>query len=209
MSHYSDIDNPPDRSRKRKLYARHFDTEDGRILDIGCSTGNFLQHHPDRCFGVDLDREALLIARERGLRCVRSDITAGLPFQSDAFQAVNCDSVLEHVHAPLALMREIRRVLAPGGLVVAITPDIYRVGRRFWRDYTHVHPFCRESLKRLAYDAGLESISVHSYALNYLKGLARPSREGIGKHPFLWAIEDAMGAAIATNLILRARKPST
>ena len=45
-----------------------------------------------------------------------------LPFPSGLFQRVECDAVLEHVRNPDQVMREIRRVLAPGGYVHLVTP---------------------------------------------------------------------------------------
>jgi len=45
-----------------------------------------------------------------------------LPFSSSTFQRVECDAVLEHVRNPCKVMREIRRVLAPGGYVHLVTP---------------------------------------------------------------------------------------
>jgi SAM-dependent methyltransferase len=205
MSYYSDRDNLPEPTRKRKLYHRHFSVVDGPTLDLGCSTGNFIQHAPDRIVGLDIDRDALRVARSRGFRCALGDAVRGLPFDDGTFRAVNCDSVLEHVHEPLGLLRELRRVLTPGGKLIVITPNIYRVRHRFWRDYTHVRPFCAESLERVAYDAGFSGIEVRRYALQYLKPLARlsPGWER-GHQPFWWLLEDAIGMAVATNLMLEA-----
>ena len=45
-----------------------------------------------------------------------------LPFPSDIFQRVECDAVLEHVRNPDRVMREMRRVLAPGGYLHLVTP---------------------------------------------------------------------------------------
>jgi SAM-dependent methyltransferase len=53
------------------------------------------------------------------------DVTADaeqLPFPDGIFQRVECDAVLEHVRDPGNVMREIRRVLAPGGYVHLVTP---------------------------------------------------------------------------------------
>ncbi len=207
MSYYSDADNLPSPTRKRKLYYRHFSRLDGRILDIGCSTGNFMQHSPERIIGIDVDADALEVARSRALVCARADINKGLPFAGESFQAVCCDSVVEHITDPLFLIREIRRVLIPGGRAVVITPNIYKVKHKFWRDYTHAHPFCAESIKRLAYDAGFRTMSTHTYSLNYLKGIARlsPSWKA-GYQPIWWFLEDAMGFVIADDIVLLATK---
>lgn len=207
MSYYADHDNLPDPTRKRKLYHRHFSRLEGSILDLGCSTGNFIQHDPERIVGLDIDPDGLKVARARGFHCLHGDATDGIPFPANCFRAVNCDSVLEHVDEPLRLLREIRRVLAPGGTLVVITPNIYRVRHRFWRDYTHVHPFCTESLRRIAYDAGFRDVSIRGYALQYLKPLARLSpgwRKG--RQPVFWWLEDLIARLVGTNLLLRARK---
>jgi SAM-dependent methyltransferase len=45
-----------------------------------------------------------------------------LPFDDDVFQRVECDAVLEHVEHPERVMREIERVLAPGGFAHIVTP---------------------------------------------------------------------------------------
>lgn len=207
MSYYSDLDNRPDPARKRKLFYRYFSAIDGRVLDIGCSTGNFIQHAPSRIVGIDLDDDGLAVARSRGFRCTRADLGDGLPFAAGSFDAVNCDSIVEHLGAPLAFLREVHRVLAPGGTVIVITPNIYRVRHRFWRDYTHVHPFCAESLERLAYDAGFRNMTVRTYSLNYLKLLSRrsPGWKG-GRQPVWWVLEDLIGNLAAGNLVMHARK---
>ena len=45
-----------------------------------------------------------------------------IPFRSDAFTRIECDAVLEHVRNPEMVMREMERVLAPGGFVHVVTP---------------------------------------------------------------------------------------
>jgi SAM-dependent methyltransferase len=59
-----------------------------------------------------------------------------LPFPSDLFQRVECDAVLEHVRHPDKVMREITRVLAPGGFAHIVVPfchPFHEYPRDFWR----------------------------------------------------------------------------
>jgi hypothetical protein len=61
--------------------------------------------------------------------------------------------LLEHLAAPVGLVREARRVLRPGGLIFACSPDAQRW---VWDDYTHRRPFTRKSLRLLFADHGFE-----------------------------------------------------
>src|SRR6266540_4584607 len=69
-----------------------------------------------------------------------------LPFTADAFQRVECDAVLEHVHNPERVMSEIRRVLAPGGYLHLVTPFCHPF-HEYPKDYRR---FTIDGLKELA-----------------------------------------------------------
>ncbi len=62
-----------------------------------------------------------------------------LPFPSGLFQRVECDAVLEHVRSPDAVMREIERVLAPGGFAHIVTPFCHPF-HRYPEDYRRFTP---------------------------------------------------------------------
>jgi SAM-dependent methyltransferase len=74
-----------------------------------------------------------------------------LPFDEGSFDGVVLKDVLEHVAEPVALVREVRRVLRPGGRVFASSPDAQRW---VWDDYTHRRPFTRKSFRKLFEDQG-------------------------------------------------------
>ena len=203
---------PLEPRRKWKHFHRYFHRVEGRILDIGSSHGNFAQHRPQKVVGIDFDRAALRLAHRRGLPGVCGDLDGGLPFRSHTFAAINCDSVVEHVAAPRHLLEELHRVLAPGGFVVLVTPDLKRVKLNFWRDYTHRTPFLRESLRQLLLDTGFRDLQLGRHAFHYLKFLE--GRNPAGWHPtsarrrLLGAAEDLIAAVHSTNLLAVGHKPA-
>jgi SAM-dependent methyltransferase len=95
-----------------------------RVLDAGCGTGRNVADYAalGPATGADPSREAVEFCRERGLeRVVQAGVEA-LPFDDASFDLVLATDVLEHVDDDAAALRELRRVAAPGGALVATVP---------------------------------------------------------------------------------------
>ena len=103
----------------------------GRVLDLGCGTGNLLPRlaawgaRVDACAGADLSPEMLAAARARtddasipaGLAACDA---AALPFRDAAFDTVISASVLHYWQRPDEALREARRVMRPGGRLLLL-----------------------------------------------------------------------------------------
>ena len=106
---------------------------DGPILDVGCGTGDFLPHALDRSrnvIGVEVAESMARTCRERfhqeiregRLQILEADIEAlCLPDRSIA--GIICVGVIEYLLNPGASLREMARVLAPGGWAVITVPN--------------------------------------------------------------------------------------
>ena len=105
---------------------RGYVTHDSRVLDLGCGRGGVAEViWPDvrLAAGIDPDLASLRQHRAAGMPVVRG-LAERLPFEADAFDLVVCVWVLEHLVDPLGAFIEIRRVLAPGGHFVFLTPNL-------------------------------------------------------------------------------------
>jgi SAM-dependent methyltransferase len=111
----------------------------GRVLDIGCGTGFFILNlwqdgFVERAAGCDLSPGMLAACEDsaRALGCpieLRTGDAEGLPYKDGTFDLVVGHAVLHHVPDPAAALREVHRVLAPGGaLLIAGEPS--RIGDR-------------------------------------------------------------------------------
>jgi SAM-dependent methyltransferase len=154
---------------------RHFPPE-ARLLDVGCG-GAWLGDHFGDYTGIDVSPQAVEAARARGRQVLLVDGDKPLPFDEGNFDGVVLKDVLEHVVDPVALVRETRRVLRPGGRVFASSPDAQRW---VWDDYTHRRPFTRKSFRLLFEDQGLtvERLGYESVmpGTGILSGLTRRKR---------------------------------
>lgn len=88
-----------------------------RVLDLGCGSGvysSFLCQTSNDYIGIDLSNEAVDLARKRGLEAVVG-LAEELPFREGEMDYVFTTEVIEHVESPLDMLKEINRVLKPGG----------------------------------------------------------------------------------------------
>jgi SAM-dependent methyltransferase len=93
---------------------------EGRVLDLGCGVGHsFHLLAPRQTVGVDLAAEALA-GQDR--ETLVADMRA-LPLPAASFESVLSVQSLEHVPDPERVVAEVRRVLAPGGTAVFVTPN--------------------------------------------------------------------------------------
>lgn len=127
------------------------------VLDIGCNTGYgtaIVARDSRATTGVDVSAKSVSAARELNaapnLRYLAID-GLQLPFQDDAFDLAVSFQVVEHVFTPEAYLREIRRVLKPGGLAILTTPNatirLYP-GMKPWNKF-HVREYAAAELRTL------------------------------------------------------------
>lgn len=95
-----------------------------RLLDFGCGwEAKLLKDvEPYISRGVGIDRKAPAVASDK-LTTLRVDLEAPLPFESDAFDVITMLAVLEHLHDPLRVLVEVRRVLSPRGTLILTVPS--------------------------------------------------------------------------------------
>lgn len=98
---------------------------DDKVLDIGCGTGMVLEtlNRQANGYGLDYSSHSLFFLKKRGLRnIICSDLTDPIPFKNDSFNAVVCLDLLEHIDDDLSLIKEIKRIVMPGGHILITVP---------------------------------------------------------------------------------------
>lgn len=96
---------------------------DGLVLDVGCGTGgDLVAIGVDRAFGLDPSVTMCRRAAACGGVVCRGDALA-LPFADSSVAAGRADRVLQHLNDPKSALRELVRVVRPGGSIVLADPD--------------------------------------------------------------------------------------
>jgi len=136
-----------------------------RILDVGCGTGaNLLMlSEYGEAEGVDISEDALAFCRERGLDKVRLGAGEHLPYDDGTFDLVTAFDVVEHMDDDLAGLREMRRVLRPGGRVLLFVPTFMFLWGLQDDVSNHRRRYRLPQLRRVLEQAGFE-IERMSYA---------------------------------------------
>lgn len=177
------------------------------ILDAGCGTGGLVvrlrQRHPDWSFSA-IDRSSIgcELARSRtGLDVKEGDLEA-LPWGGESFDAVVCADVLSHVESPQKSLKELFRVLRPGGLLVVNVPAY----PWFWSHYDELQQrrcrFVRAELRATLVSSGFRGVQVtHWNSLPFpfiwlKRKLMRPDDHLSELRMHSWPVEALMNAAM-------------
>jgi 2-polyprenyl-3-methyl-5-hydroxy-6-metoxy-1,4-benzoquinol methylase len=105
----------------------------GWLLDLGCYDGQLIASVVDNqgaIVGLDVSHHALRTAAARGVKPVRAQAEAGLPFRSESYATVVAAEVIEHVFDTQRFVDEIARVLEPGGWLAITTPNLVALSGR-------------------------------------------------------------------------------
>ena len=152
----------------------------GRILDLGCSGGLFAAHA--RAAGHEVtgvDCLEIPGVRERTDHFVQASLEEGIPAEAgDGFDIIVAADVIEHLSRPGAVLRDMRRVLRPGGQVLLSVPNfahwyprirvaagLFGYDRRGILDETHLRFFTRATLRRLVRASGFDILEEHATGL--------------------------------------------
>lgn len=117
-----------DPATNRRIRARVAEMPGHRALDVGCGptpvAAMSLRDTGFRATGIDVSAEIVGIARDttEGVELVVGDGEA-LPFADASFDVLTCDDTLEHAFDQQAMVREMARVLRPGGRLLLVTPN--------------------------------------------------------------------------------------
>lgn len=159
---------------RRFKHIQRYLPQPGKLLEVGSSTGYFLDHMRAQGWtvtGVEISAFAAAYSREKfALDVITGTLeTADLP--SNHFDLVTMWDVFEHVIDPQSTLAEIRRVLKPGGFFIASVPNPSCIEARLFGDYwvgwdrpRHLNLFTAKVFENYLHDAGMELEAIKSFS---------------------------------------------
>lgn len=202
-------------SRKSSLIRHH--ARDGKILDIGCGTGEFLAYQMSRGFHA-IGVEPGLDARELAIANYSLQVFPSLeqvPTQ-EQFRVVTMWHALEHIPDPRSLFKTLYALLEPNGLLLVAVPDRdswdcthYGAHWAAWDVPRHLSHFRRKDIHRLLDEHGFQLIQTRRMHLDafYISLLSERYKGAKGLLGFVKAM--ALGAWSDLNSLLANRPTSS
>jgi len=131
-----------------------------RILDAGCGSGRnmveFARH--GTVTGIELSHTSVRLAREREAGEVVEGSVLDMPFDADAFELAASLDVIEHLQDDLQALRELRRVVAPGGTLLVTVPAYQWLWSGHDEINHHFRRYTRRSLQQVGEQAGWRQV---------------------------------------------------
>lgn len=146
----------------------------GKLLDIGCATGDFLEVARDFGYsveGLELSRWSSEIVKSKGIKIHKQLLMSLSRRFPSKYDIITMWGVIEHFQSPLKEMLYINRLLKPGGILVVWTGDVNGImsrilGRRWWYwQGQHIQYFTNLSLNHLGLLTGFEHITTLCYPI--------------------------------------------
>jgi SAM-dependent methyltransferase len=200
--------------------------QSGALLDLGCSSGSFLEFlkaEPWKLYGIEMYADCAKRAEAKtGAQVFVGDILEA-PFRRESFDVITCFDVLEHLYQPRRVMTRVGEWLKPGGIFYVSVPNIDSAAARVFGSYwhglelpRHLFHYSPVSLRYLANSVGLQEVSLVTgrYALvgvsiryfcddfSRVLGISRTPMAYLGTPSFPWRVARKLVRLTVLRLLL-------
>jgi len=217
--------------KKFRKILEHVDKDAPKVLEIGCADGllgrMLIEERGADVHGIDINGTAVKVAITRGVKAKRINLEEKrLDFPANMFDFVICGDVIEHIFDTGLLLSDIRKVLKPGGHLIATVPNTASWYNRIFLLFGYLptwiesasdvytgNPFMKEScghIRAFTKRSFIELLKLKGFGIQKVKGV---SLDGDGTYSkraeTLWSGVDGLfskSASLASVILVKARK---
>ena len=182
-----------DRVKRKHMYLENLPP--GKLLDVGCGAGQFLNVMKKKGWevhGQDIDHKSA----ENALRTYGLWIDVGkledIAYPDNSFDAITLSHVIEHMHDPILLLSECRKILKAGGVLVIVAPNSESFGHSYFKSCylcldppRHLSLYNQKNLRNVVKKAGFSNNSqtwTDSLDITYYSALGSIDLKNDGWH---------------------------
>jgi SAM-dependent methyltransferase len=146
--------------------------QSGALLDLGCSSGSFLEfmgRESWKLYGIEMSVKSAKAAEAKCGAQVFVGSILDAPFPAESFDVITCFDVLEHLYEPRRVMARVSEWLKPGGIFYVLVPNVDSAEARVFGSYwhglelpRHLFHYSPASLRFLAQFVGLQEVSLET-----------------------------------------------
>mgnify|MGYP001592941956 CR=1 FL=1 len=139
-----------------------------KVLDIGCSYGQYLIRFGPESVGIDIQEKMINFGRGLGLQIIKSDVDKDIAVSNNSFDAIWCSNLLEHVISPHKFLKICHDKLNSQGLLfikVPLIPSLFVdfiyskiFGDVGYRQSEHIYAYTKKSIEFIVNRAGFRVI---------------------------------------------------
>lgn len=141
--------------------------QNGRLLDIGCSWGQYLARMAGYgwdVYGIEINKKAAEFAKNSlGLQNIHNGSFDDYECPDNFFDVINMSMVLEHIHGPVQCLQRINKLLKKDGQLIISVPDISGFEAKIYGKYAytlqvpqHLNHFTPQTIKTMLYKTGFK-----------------------------------------------------
>ena len=162
----------------RKVFennSKFFQLSKGKILDIGCGNGQFLNYRKKEgwnTFGIDLSPAAIEKTQKLGIQALCTSLE-NAHFPNESFDFITLNHVLEHLYDPILCLKECNRILKYNGKILITVPNFDSVDLHLFKQYwdgldcpRHLYHFTPKKLQELLEKTGFVIKEIDYYPLS-------------------------------------------
>lgn len=172
---------------------------DDEVLEIGCGDGamlRFVQSLGARPTGIDIDADSAAAMRQALGVPVIAGAFEDIDFQGKKFDAIVLVHLIEHFFEPVAMLRKMRALLKPNGMLFVETPNIMRpkVGPKRVFSLAHNYHFSPRTLALALHRAGFRCTTLREFRRDSIQVVAHAAADDALPPPMVESWQEVLAA---------------